>query len=85
VLYLIDKNDGLSVRCILYFINYRMVIVILSLYLREKVFFCLFWFVLVWFLLLDRKGEMWQNRPLINKDFKGPVSGQWIKKVGWEF
>ena len=34
--YLIDKNDGLSVKSILYFINYKMVIVVLNLYLREK-------------------------------------------------
>ena len=38
--YFIDKNDGLGVRSILYFINYKMVIVVLNLYLREK--FCFF-------------------------------------------
>ena len=32
----IDKIDRLCVKCILYFINYRMVIVVLNLYLREK-------------------------------------------------
>ena len=37
--YFIDKNDGLGVRSILYFINYKMVIVVLYLYLRER--FCL--------------------------------------------
>ena len=42
---LIDKNDGLGVRSILYFINYKMVIVVLNLYLREK--FCF---------LLEQKG-----------------------------
>jgi hypothetical protein len=36
VLYLIDKIDGLGVKCILYFINCRMVIVVLNLYLIEK-------------------------------------------------
>ena len=34
------KNDRLGVRSILYFINYKMVIVVLYLYLREK--FCFF-------------------------------------------
>jgi hypothetical protein len=43
--YFIDKNDGMGVRCILYFINYKMVIVVLNLYLREK--FCS---------LLEQKG-----------------------------
>ena len=45
--YFIDKNDGLGVRSILYFINYKMVIVVLNLYLREK--FCF---------LLELKGEV---------------------------
>jgi hypothetical protein len=30
VFYLIDKNDGLGVRSTLYFINYKMVIVVLN-------------------------------------------------------
>jgi hypothetical protein len=34
VFYFIDKNDGLGVRSILYFIGYNMVIVVLNLYLR---------------------------------------------------
>ena len=42
------KNDGLGVRCILYFINYRMVIIILSLYLREKWVFVVVVVVVVW-------------------------------------
>jgi hypothetical protein len=45
VFHLIDQNNGLDVRCIVYFINYRMVIDILSLYLREKFFGVLFLFV----------------------------------------
>ena len=36
MLYLIDKIDELGVKCILYFMNCKMVIVILNLYLREK-------------------------------------------------
>jgi hypothetical protein len=32
--YLIDKNDGRSFSCVLYFINYEMEIVVLNLYLR---------------------------------------------------
>jgi hypothetical protein len=36
VFYLIDKNDGLGVRCILYFINYTLVIVVFNLHLRGK-------------------------------------------------
>jgi len=31
-----DRIDGTSVECILYFINWRMVIVLLNIYLREK-------------------------------------------------
>jgi hypothetical protein len=38
--YLNDITDGLGIRTILYFINYKMVIVVLYLYLREK--FCFF-------------------------------------------
>ena len=34
--YFIDKNVGFDVRSILYFINYKMVIVVLNLYLRGK-------------------------------------------------
>ena len=34
--YLIDKIDGLGVKCILYYINCRMIIVVFNLYLREK-------------------------------------------------
>jgi hypothetical protein len=34
--YLSDINDGLGIRSILYFINYKVVIVVLYLYLREK-------------------------------------------------
>jgi hypothetical protein len=30
VFYFIDKNDGLGVRSFLYFINYKMVIVVLN-------------------------------------------------------
>jgi hypothetical protein len=37
--YFNDKNDGLGVRSTLYLINYRMVIVVLNLYLREKFLF----------------------------------------------
>ena len=33
-----DKTDGLRVRPILYLINYKMVIVVLNLYLREVFF-----------------------------------------------
>ena len=36
VFYLIVKDDGLDVRCILYFITYKMVIIVFNLYLREK-------------------------------------------------
>ena len=43
--YLNDINEGLGVRSILYFINYKMVIVVLCLYLRER--FCF---------LLEKKG-----------------------------
>jgi hypothetical protein len=38
--YFNDKNDGLGIRSILYLINYKMVIVVLNLFLREK--FCFF-------------------------------------------
>jgi hypothetical protein len=31
-----DINDGLGVRSVLYFIDYKMVIVMLYLYLRER-------------------------------------------------
>lgn len=31
-----DKIDGLGVKCILYFINCRIAIAVLNLYLREK-------------------------------------------------
>jgi hypothetical protein len=34
--YFNNINDGLGVRFILYFINYKMVIVVLYLYLRER-------------------------------------------------
>ena len=44
--YLNDINDGLGVRSVLYFIDYKMVIVVLYLYLRER--FCF---------LLEQKGE----------------------------
>jgi hypothetical protein len=44
-IYFIDKNDGLGIRPILYLINYKMIIVVLNLYLREK--FCF---------LLEQKG-----------------------------
>jgi hypothetical protein len=37
VLYLTDKNDGLGVRCILNFKNYRIVMVVLNLHLRRKI------------------------------------------------
>lgn len=43
--YLIDKIDGLGVKCILYYINCRMIIVVFNLYLREKS------------LLIGQKGE----------------------------
>jgi hypothetical protein len=43
--YFIDKNDGLGVRSILCFINYKMLVVVLNLHLRGK--FCL---------LLEQKG-----------------------------
>ena len=43
--YFNDINDGLGVRSILYFIEYKMVIVVLYLYLRER--FCF---------LLEQKG-----------------------------
>jgi hypothetical protein len=36
VLYLIDKNGGLGFRRILYFKNYKMVIVVFILHLRGK-------------------------------------------------
>ena len=38
--YLIVKDDRLDVKCIIYVINYKMVIVVLYLYLRER--FCFF-------------------------------------------
>jgi hypothetical protein len=34
VFYLIDKSNGVGIRSILYSINYKMVIVVLNLYLR---------------------------------------------------
>jgi hypothetical protein len=36
VFYFIDKNGELGIRSILYFINYKMFIVVLNLYLRRK-------------------------------------------------
>ena len=39
--YLNDINDGLGVRSILYFINYKMLIVVLYLYLSEGFVFLL--------------------------------------------
>jgi hypothetical protein len=39
VFYFIDKNVGFDVRSILYFINYKMVIVVLNLYFERKSFF----------------------------------------------
>jgi hypothetical protein len=48
VFYFIDKSDSLHVRSILYFTNYKMVVVVLNLYLRENVFF-VFVFVFVLF------------------------------------
>jgi hypothetical protein len=36
--YFIEINDGLRVRSIFYFINYKMVIVMLNLYFERKVF-----------------------------------------------
>jgi hypothetical protein len=42
ILYFIDKSNGLSVSSILYLMNYKVVIVVLNLYLREKIFVCLF-------------------------------------------
>ena len=54
--YFIDKNDGLGVWSILYFINYNMVIVVLNLYFERKVFsFVLFCFQ------LNKKGNVWQD------------------------
>jgi hypothetical protein len=44
---LLTKNDGLDVRSVLYVINYKMVIIMLNLYLREKVVF-----------YLNRNGEV---------------------------
>jgi hypothetical protein len=38
VFYFINKKDGLGVRAILFLINYKMVIVVLNLYLREVFF-----------------------------------------------
>jgi hypothetical protein len=46
--YLNDINDGLGIRSILYFIDYKMVIVALCLYLRER--FC--------FLLEKKRGSV---------------------------
>lgn len=37
--YLIDKNNTLGARYILYFVNYKMVIVVLSLHLKENICF----------------------------------------------
>ena len=37
--YFIDKNDGQGVMSIFYFINYKLVIVVLNVYLREGIFF----------------------------------------------
>ena len=51
--YFIDKNDGLGVRSILYFMNYKMVIAVLNLYLREN---CLC-------VCVKRKDDMWQDFP----------------------
>lgn len=34
--YLIDENAGLGVRYILYLINYKMLIVVLNVYLKKK-------------------------------------------------
>jgi hypothetical protein len=39
VFYFIGKHNGLGVKHNLYFINDKMVIVVLNLYLREKFFF----------------------------------------------
>jgi hypothetical protein len=39
VFYLINKNDGLGIKSILYLIKYKVIIVVLNLYLREKGFF----------------------------------------------
>jgi hypothetical protein len=50
----IDKNDGLDVRSFSYFVNYKMVIVVLNLYLREK------------FFLFDQKGWSIAEFPAIN-------------------
>ena len=36
--YFIDKNDGMGVSFILYFINYKMVLVVFNLYLRKESF-----------------------------------------------
>jgi hypothetical protein len=47
VFYLNDINDRLGIRSILYLMNYKMVIVVIYLYLRER--FCF---------LLNRKGEV---------------------------
>ena len=44
MLYFIGKHNGLGVKHNLYFINDKMVIVVLNLYLREKFF--LFYFFL---------------------------------------
>ena len=52
--YLNDKNDGLGVRFILYLINYKMVIVVLYLYLRERFHF---------FLLEQKGGSVVASQP----------------------
>ena len=37
MLYLIHKIDGLADEYVLYFINWRIVVVVLNLYLRKKI------------------------------------------------
>ena len=59
IFYLNDINDGLGIRSILYFIDNKVVIVVLYLYLRERFSF-----------LLEQKGGNVENGPgavLVNK------------------